>query len=292
MLRGESEEPAGTGSRLVVVGVPAVLLLAVLALPGCAGLRVPPSGPAETVPTPAAPEETYPPRPEADRPDAQPPQDDAEVPRGIFHHVQPGQTLWRIARVYGVAIDEIVRVNGIDDPEEIEVGQQVFVPGVDRVLEVPPYPAPLPEVPVPAPLERAIGGDRPLDFEWPVAGGEILSRYGARRRTHRHSGIDIRGSRGEDVVAAQDGVVTFSGATRTGYGRLVIVDHGGGVESLYAHHQELLVRAGDRVTRGEPIARVGRSGNATTPHCHFEIRRGGVPVDPLPYFLQVAEVRP
>ena len=68
-----------------------------------------------------------------------------------------------------------------------------------------------------------------------------------------------------------------------GYGNTVILDHGEGFQSLYAHNSRLLVRAGDEVSRGEPIAVVGKSGNATGEHCHFEIRKDRVPVDPLPY---------
>lgn len=220
------------------------------------------------------------------------PQGEPESPTGVFHRVLPGQTLWRIAKVYGIALGVLLEVNGIEDPEKIGAGQQVFIPGAGQVLDVPPYPAPLPQVATPASPEAEVA-DRGTDvFEWPVSGGEILSRFGARRRTHRHRGLDIRGAPGQEVIAVAAGTVTFSGNTRTGYGRLVIVDHGGGIESLYAHNQDMLVQPGDAVSRGQPIALVGKTGNATTHHCHFEIRRGGVPVDPLPFFLSVAEVRP
>ena len=262
-------------------------LVCALGTAGCAG-RVPRPGGVEApreIPEPARPDVVA-------RPEEPSPQEEQESPTGVFHRVLPGQTLWRIAKVYRVPLDEILRVNGIADPERIEAGQQIFIPGAGRLLEVPPYPAPLPDVAAPAPPGPEIAERSAGDFEWPVAGGEILSRFGARRRTHRHAGIDIRGRPGQEVVAAQDGVVTFSGSTRTAYGKLVILDHGTGFESLYAHNRETLVAAGDTVKRGQPIARVGRTGNATTPHAHFEIRRGGVPVDPLPYFLSVTEVRP
>jgi murein DD-endopeptidase MepM/ murein hydrolase activator NlpD len=133
---------------------------------------------------------------------------------------------------------------------------------------------------------------RDIGFEWPVAGGHVVSYFGAHRRTHRHAGVDIAGDRGQEIIAARAGVVTFSGRTRTGYGNLVILDHGYGIESLYAHDQAVLVRIGDKVEKGQPIARVGRTGNATTPHCHFEIRKDRVPVDPLLYVSRLAEARP
>ena len=74
-----------------------------------------------------------------------------------------------------------------------------------------------------------------------------------------------------------------------GYGNTVVVDHGDGLTTLYAHNSELLVRPGDTVTAGQRIARVGHTGNATTDHCHFEVRRGDAPVDPLRYVIPEIE---
>jgi len=84
-------------------------------------------------------------------------------------------------------------------------------------------------------------------------------------------------------VAAAAGVVTSAGRAG-GYGNLVKIDHGGGVETRYAHASLLLVRAGQRVERGQLIARVGSTGLSTGPHLHFEVRVGGQPVDPLAFF--------
>ncbi len=217
--------------------------------------------------------------------------EEGDSPQGVFHRVEAGQTLWRIARVYAVPLDELREVNGLDNDGQLEVGQELFVPGATAVLEVPPYPSPLPLVPVPVPKLFSPQA-RDLGFEWPVAGGQVISYFGARRRTHRHAGIDIAGDRGQNILAARAGVVTFSGRTRTGYGKLVILDHGNGIESLYAHDQDVLVRIGDKVEKGQPIARLGRSGNATTPHCHFEIRKDRIAVDPLLYVSRLAENRP
>jgi murein DD-endopeptidase MepM/ murein hydrolase activator NlpD len=124
-----------------------------------------------------------------------------------------------------------------------------------------------------------------------VSGAAILSYFGAPRRGHSHTGIDLGGARGDDVLAARAGRVVYSGAGMRGYGKTVIVDHGDGLVSLYAHNSELLVRTGDRVKQGDPIARVGRTGNATAEHCHFEIRRDDVPVDPLLYLYPPLEAR-
>ncbi len=217
--------------------------------------------------------------------------EDGDTPQGVFHRVAAGQTLWRIARVYAVPLDELREVNGLENEGQLEVGQELFIPGATTVMEVPPYPSPLPLVPVPAPKIVA-PPSRDLGFEWPVAGGQVVSYFGARRRTHRHAGIDIAGERGQDILSARAGIVTFSGRTRTGYGKLVIVDHGNGIESPYAPDQDVRVRIGDKVEKAQPIARLGRSGNATTPHCHFEIRKDHVAVDPLLYVSRLAENRP
>jgi lipoprotein NlpD len=217
--------------------------------------------------------------------------EESDTPQGVFHHVEAGQTLWRIARAYGVAQEELQRANGLDDPGRLEVGRELFVPGATAVLEVPPYPSPLPLVPFPSPRVFT-PSTREAGFEWPVAGGRVISYFGARRRTHRHTGVDLAGDRNQEIYAARTGTVTFSGRTRTGYGNLIILDHGNGLETLYAHDQDLLVHVGDTVDKGQLIAHVGRTGNATTPHCHFEIRKDRVPVDPLLYLSRVAEARP
>jgi murein DD-endopeptidase MepM/ murein hydrolase activator NlpD len=139
------------------------------------------------------------------------------------------------------------------------------------------------------PADVAIAAD---GFTWPVSGGVILSYFDDPRRNHRHAGVDIRGAPGQEVVAARAGRVVFSGNTLRGYGNMVIVDHGEGMQTLYAHGAALLVDVGDVVASGQPIARVGRTGNATTEHCHFEIRKDKLPVDPLPYLTTVAQARP
>jgi hypothetical protein len=204
----------------------------------------------------------------------------------VVHLVTAGQTLWRIARAYEIELDDLARANGIDDPSAIRVGQRLVIPGATSPRPVPSYPQPVP--PQGAPPARAHVETR-ASFSWPVAGGRILSGYGEPRRTHRHAGIDIGGRRGEPVCAAEEGRVVYAGSTLRGYGKTVIIDHGDDLRSLYAHNSELLVREGDRVGRGEVIARLGRTGRASTNHCHFEIRRHGVAVDPLLYVAPVTE---
>ena len=95
-----------------------------------------------------------------------------------------------------------------------------------------------------------------------------------------HSGIDICASAGTIVRAAQSGVVTFSGVSGN-YGRMVIITHADGYQTVYAHNSVNIVTRGQRVNQGDPIARVGATGNATGNHCHFEIRFKGVAANPM-----------
>ena len=98
----------------------------------------------------------------------------------------------------------------------------------------------------------------------------------------RHDGVDIKAAAGEQVLAAASGTVGFSGRKR-GYGNVVILDHGNGVSTLYAHLFYACVRAGESIGTGEPVGRAGKRGRATGTHLHFEVRRDGVPIDPAPY---------
>jgi murein DD-endopeptidase MepM/ murein hydrolase activator NlpD len=187
--------------------------------------------------------------------------------------------------------EALARANGIDDPTRLEVGQALYVPGATTVHEVPPYPAPATGDSPQRPLVDQRGVAVEGDWIWPLPKGRIISYFGAPRGDHDHKGIDIRGKRGEKVFAARRGRVAYSGSGMRGYGQVVIVDHGDGYRSLYAHNSKLLVRVNQRVDRGQPIALVGRSGNASGDHCHFEIRRNDRPVDPLLYLLPPLEAR-
>jgi len=99
-----------------------------------------------------------------------------------------------------------------------------------------------------------------------------------------HEGIDIANRYGADIVAPADGTVLFSG-TKPGYGKLIIIDHGNGLETRYAHNSKCYVQVGERIRRGQRIGAVGNTGHSTGPHCHYEVHANGLPVDPCWYIL-------
>ncbi len=174
--------------------------------------------------------------------------------------VQKGDTLWSISRRFGVPLRDLLRVNGLRETSVLQIGQVLRVPSLRGEG---------------SPSWRGEGR-----FLWPVS-GRISSRFGPRGRSF-HYGIDIIAPSGTVIRAAEDGVVSYSG-WMSGYGRVVIITHASGLQTVYAHNSVNLVREGQRVRRGDPIARVGSTGNATCPHVHFEVRRNGRPVDPLEF---------
>ncbi|HET7753097.1 MAG TPA: LysM peptidoglycan-binding domain-containing M23 family metallopeptidase [Anaeromyxobacteraceae bacterium] len=226
--------------------------------------------------------------PAAARPDgAHPPAHEEPDVVGVVHVVRRGETLYRISRAYGVSVDDLLEVNGLADARSIPVGFEIFVPGATRELPIGSAPAPEPEPDAVATLPRP-AGERPGKLAWPLRGpgdggraGVIYSKFGPREG-QPHDGVDISAPEGTTIVAASAGVVIFAGE-RSGYGSIVILRHAGQLLTLYAHASELLVKEGDRVAEGAPVARVGRSGRTTGPHLHFEVREGIKPRDPLPF---------
>ncbi len=206
---------------------------------------------------------------------------------GIVHIVKRGETIRRIAKSYGIAPRELIDVNDLRHPRQLEVGMEIFIPGATRARKLPSLPPdaqPENEVaePEPAPLlpVRPPAGAKEAKLRWPLR-GVLYSRYGVRRG-QRHDGIDIAAPEGTGIGAAAGGTVVYAGE-QSGYGSIVILRHEGGLLTLYAHASRLLVRHGDRVGAGQPIARVGRSGRASGPHLHFEVREGTRPRNPLSY---------
>ena len=119
-------------------------------------------------------------------------------------------------------------------------------------------------------------------FRWP-AKGKVIASFGPRADSTHNDGINISVPQGTDVVAAENGVVAYAGSELKGYGNLILVRHEGNWVSAYAHNETLLVKRGDKIKRGQAIAKAGNTGTVDQPQVHFELRQGSKPVDPIPH---------
>lgn len=204
---------------------------------------------------------------------------------GITHVVVTGETIESIAAKYKISEDDILDANDLELPDDIVVGEPLVIPLQQVNLPAKPKPAPrfvkdesnkiaFKQVSVP---DIAAGA---LSFLWPTATHQISQGF-----HRRHSGIDISNSQMIPVYASEDGIVEISGYQK-GYGNTIIINHGNGFKTRYAHASELYVSAGDPVARGQVIAKQGRTGRvrgATGIHLHFEIIKNGLRVNPLSY---------
>jgi murein DD-endopeptidase MepM/ murein hydrolase activator NlpD len=128
----------------------------------------------------------------------------------------------------------------------------------------------------PAPATAAA---QPVGFRWP-AKGRVIAGFGG---SGGNEGINIAVPEGTSVKAAEDGTVAYAGSEVKGYGKLVLIRHDNGYVSAYAHNGEIAVKHGQKVKRGDTIAKSGQTGNVTSPQLHFEIRKGATPIDPMPH---------
>lgn len=191
---------------------------------------------------------------------------------GIFYKVKKGDTVSGIAKKYKLVPDRIKKANPESDFSSLKIGQEIFVPGASPAASV--Y------------ASRSSGSSESYSrsFRWPVV-GKINSPFGWRRhpitkRRSFHTGIDIKAGTGVLIRAAKAGRVAYSG-WMGGYGRVVVINHGNGYSTLYAHCSRLLVRKGTKVSSGKVIAKVGTSGRVTGPHLHFEVRKNNKAINPL-----------
>jgi len=222
---------------------------------------------------------------------------------GAYYRFQKGDTLESVAKKFKVEVQDVAEINNIESSEQIKVGRSIYIPGVAprefvSIIEKNRQPVPLR---VSRKKEKSRGHQKKEDspvaaspdievdhgrFVWPLR-GDISSGFGMRRG-RRHDGIDIRAKIGTPVRAAADGEVVFCKRMR-GYGNLVLLKHKDDFFTVYAHNSSNLAKKGRRVKRGDIIAKVGRTGRATGPHLHFEVREGTKPRNPF-FFLPKTEL--
>jgi murein DD-endopeptidase MepM/ murein hydrolase activator NlpD len=250
--------------------------------------------------------------------------------RGSYQ-VQPGDSLYRIARQHEIRVADLQRANSIENPRQLKPGMVLRIPGTAEPSSLPSSTvaaipgATAPDAPraiqsstqptmINARGERRVAalntgritdagpapsaswsGVKPVQtvaitpsqigtnsLRWPSK-GKVLSGFGQRADGTHNDGINIAVPKGTDVHAAAEGEVAYAGSELKGYGNLILLRHDNGWVTAYAHADQLLVKRGDKVRRGDVIAKAGNTGQVDQPQLHFELRQGSKPVDPLPY---------
>ena len=195
----------------------------------------------------------------------------AEAPK---QHIRPGQALAKAEPLSSRQVQPIktakAEVQPVAQPKVSAPAPQPMAP-VAKQEPVQPVKEPEQTASLPA------GGT--ADFRWP-ARGRVISGFGG---SGGNEGINIAVPEGTPVKAAESGTVAYAGSEVKGYGNLVLIRHDNGFVSAYAHNGEISVKRGDKVKRGQVVAKSGQSGNVTSPQLHFEIRKGSTPVDPVPH---------
>ncbi|MBN1259395.1 MAG: M23 family metallopeptidase [Anaerolineae bacterium] len=189
---------------------------------------------------------------------------------GVYHVVEAGDTLQKVAEKYKVAPEDIVACpfNALDG-SRLTVGLKVIVPNGTKPYEtrtVTTYSGPVPD------YTAGVG-----IFFWPASG------YISQGYWYGHRAIDIANAVGAAILASDAGYVSFAGWTDVGYGYLVVIDHGNGYQTYYAHLSNIFVVESQVVTAGQVVGAMGSTGNSTGPHLHFEVRYNGYPTNPLIY---------
>jgi LysM repeat protein len=191
---------------------------------------------------------------------------------GIRHKVKRGDTIAKIAKKYRAEVDDIIEFNKLASADDINVGETLIIPGGKKPQIVRSYSLRR----WTAPTTSTVGKGKMV---WPSTCRRITQYY-----HWRHHAIDIACRYGTAIKAAAAGrVIKAQGGWNGGYGIMVVIDHGNGIQTLYSHLSKLYVRVGDYVQAGQAIGAEGSSGRSTGPHVHFEVRVSGWRRNPLLY---------
>ena len=205
---------------------------------------------------------------------------------GVLHDVKPGDSLESIAEQYDIPVADIIAFagNNLEFPYRLYPNTQLFIPGA--VAEIFVWTPPALTGPLGSNSPETGGGFSPLVvgsgfFIWPVTNASNITQY----FWYGHPGLDIALPEGVPVFATDDGTVTFAGWNIYCYGNLVVINHGNGYETFYAHLSDVNVFPGQVVNKGQVIGAIGNTGCSSGSHLHYEIRENTVRVDPLSGFL-------
>jgi len=195
---------------------------------------------------------------------------------GVLHKVKKNDTIEKIAKYYNAESEKIIEFNALADAKDLAVDEFLIVP--DGKVPPPPPPAPQPRsrLALPYIIKKTPATSKSGRMVWP-ASGRITQYFG-----WRHTGLDVAAPTGTPIYAAESGIIKYTGWGR-GYGNEIVISHGNGVETRYAHLSKFLIEQGNTVTKGEIIGLVGSTGWSTGPHVHFEVMINGSRVNPLNY---------
>ncbi|MFA6410918.1 MAG: peptidoglycan DD-metalloendopeptidase family protein [Candidatus Buchananbacteria bacterium] len=194
---------------------------------------------------------------------------------GIKHKVAKNDTLAKIAKLYGVEAEDILSFNKITSADDIRIGESLMIPGGKKIIaETPTYS--LRKITQQPTTSQVVSSGK---MAWPTNCRRISQYFG-----WRHTGLDIACGLGNPIYAANSGRITKAqGGWNGGYGNMIIVDHGKGVQTVYGHLSKIYVTVGETVDKGQLIGAMGSTGRSTGPHLHLEVRIGGVRKNPLSY---------
>ena len=217
------------------------------------------------------------------------------LPSARDYVVKRGDTISSIASKHNENMHAIARLNVLRPPYIIYVGQNLFLPDLKRAHPVAISIAEAPEPKRTSIKARARNRVKAVStppartgkgFLWPVK-GKLLSSYGGKSEGMQNDGINIAAPRGAPVRAAENGVVAYSGNELRGFGNLLLLKHSDSWITAYAHNESLLVKRGDKIKKGQIIAKVGSSGSVKDPQLHFELRKGKKAIDPIKHLPKV-----
>jgi murein DD-endopeptidase MepM/ murein hydrolase activator NlpD len=204
---------------------------------------------------------------------------ESAAPRDGAHVVKAGETLYSISRATGASVDRIAQANSLGQPYSLRVGQALRIPAGSAATI-----ARAPDADVGDLARNVSYGATPSKpgslFDWPVQ-GRMIGSFGLSDAGKRNDGVNIAAPVGTPVRAAADGEVVYRGSELDGYGNLLLIKHDDGFVTAYAHNDAMLVKKGDRVRKGQVIAKVGQTGSAGEPQLHFEIRQNLKAIDPV-----------
>lgn len=195
---------------------------------------------------------------------------------GVTHTVKRGDTISKIAKRYAISPEKIIEFNRLASADDLQIGEKLIIPNGKKYIPPTPQWRSLQEI-VRGPAAGTSVGDK--GHIWPTTCRRITQYF-----TWRHLGIDIACKSGQPVYASQTGTVKrVVYGWNGGYGNMVIIDHGSGVQTLYGHNATLLVSVGAVVSQGDVIATIGSTGRSTGFHVHYEVRVSGRRVNPFEY---------